>query len=95
MGRGKERERKGEGVERVGKGREEMGRKRREETEERGMGACTHCDFRKSAPMVYAYYRSSKPFLICAWLRQPSDKHECTARLGKLLGYGTCLRKQP
>jgi len=49
--RGREGERKGEG--RVGEGREGKGWKGKggEGREERGMGACTHWDFRKSAPM--------------------------------------------
>ena len=35
-----------------GNGREGMRRERREGREERGMRACIHCDFRKSAPML-------------------------------------------
>ena len=56
-GERKGRERKGDG--RGGKGREGM-RRKGWGNEERGMGACTHWDFRKSAPMVICSL-----FLIC------------------------------
>jgi len=49
---GGEEKGKGKGRGRAGKRREGWGGKEGEGRKERGMGACTHWDFRKSAPMV-------------------------------------------